>query len=156
ASGADRHGSRPVRVRHARHVGLGDRPRSLRAGATLDSVDVYELLSSELGGDRVLRDEAALESYGRDESELGPYPPDAAVLVESRAEIEIALRLASEHRIPVTPRGAGSGMTGGALPVRGGLVLSTERMRAIKEIDAESLVAVVEPGVITGEFQTQV
>ena len=55
------------------------------------------------------------------------------MLCESRAEIELVLRLAAEHGIPVTPRGAGSGMTGGALPVRGGIVLSTERMRRIIE-----------------------
>src|SRR6185295_4818435 len=60
------------------------------------------------------------------------------------------------HRIPVTPRGAGSGMTGGALPIRGGLVLSTERMQKIREIHREDLVAVVEPGVILGGFQDTV
>jgi len=78
------------------------------------------------------------------------------VLARSREEIAIALRLAAEHRIPVTPRGAGSGMTGGALPVRGGLVLSTEAMRAIKLIDPDDRIAVVEPGVINGDLQTAV
>jgi hypothetical protein len=97
-------------------------------------VDVYELLARELGPDRVLRDEVALETYSQDESRLGRFLPDAAVVARSREEIEIALRLAAEHGIPVTPRGAGSGMTGGALPVRGGLVLSTEAMRTIKLI----------------------
>ena len=91
--------------------------------------DVYELLTRELGRERVLRAPEALEDYARDESRLGVFPPDAAVLCESRAEIELVLRLAAEHRIPVTPRGAGSGMTGGALPMRGGIVLSTERMQ---------------------------
>ena len=86
----------------------------------------------------------------------GVFPPDAAVLCESRAEIELVLRLAAEHRIPVTPRGAGSGMTGGALPVRGGLVLSTERMRRIVDIDLDDRVAVVEPGVINGDLQAAV
>ena len=119
-------------------------------------MDVYELLARELGRDRVLRDEAALEAYATDESHLGRFPPDAAVLVRSREEIAIALRLAAEHRIPVTPRGAGSGMTGGALPVRGGLVLSTESMRAIKLIDPDDRIAVVEPGVINGDLQTAV
>ncbi|MES1206049.1 MAG: FAD-binding protein, partial [Pseudomonadota bacterium] len=116
-------------------------------------MDVYELLGRELGPDRVLRDEAALEAYSQDESRLGRFPPDAAVLARSRDEIEIVLRLAAEHRIPVTPRGAGSGMTGGALPVRGGLVLSTEGMRAIKLIDPDDRIAVVEPGVINGDLQ---
>jgi glycolate oxidase len=119
-------------------------------------VDVYELLSRELGRDRVLRDETALEAYGRDESQLGQFPPDAAVLARSREEIEIVLRLALEYGIPVTPRGAGSGMTGGALPVRGGLVLSTEAMRGINLIDPDDRIAVVEPGVINGDLQQAV
>jgi glycolate oxidase len=87
---------------------------------------------------------------------LGRYPAAAAVLAESRAEVELVLRLAREHRVPVTPRGAGTGMTGGALPVAGGLVLSTERMRAIREINPDDLVCVVEPGVVTGELQAAV
>ena len=119
-------------------------------------MDVYELMARELGAGRVLRDEAALEAYATDESRLGRFPPDAAVLVRSRQEIEVVLRLAAEHRIPVTPRGAGSGMTGGALPVRGGLVLSTEAMRAIKHIDPDDRIAIVEPGVINGDLQAAV
>ncbi|MBC8134031.1 MAG: FAD-binding protein [Deltaproteobacteria bacterium] len=116
-------------------------------------MDVYQLFERELGPDRVLRDEVALETYGRDESSLGPFPPDAAILARSREEIEIALRLAAEHGIPVTPRGAGSGMTGGALPVRGGLVLSTESMRGIRLIDPDDRIAIVEPGVINADLQ---
>jgi len=119
-------------------------------------VDVYELMARELGAGRVVRDEAGLEVYATDESRLGRFPPAAAVLARSREEIEIVLRLAAEHRIPVTPRGAGSGMTGGALPVRGGLVLSTEAMRSIKVIDPDDRIAVVEPGVINGELQAAV
>jgi glycolate oxidase len=116
-------------------------------------VDPYELLTRELGSARVLRTPEAIETYGRDESALGFYPPDAAVLCESRAEIELVLRLAAEHKIPVTPRGAGSGMTGGALPVRGGIVLSTERMRKILEVSVDDRIAVVEPGVINADLQ---
>ncbi len=89
-------------------------------------MDVYEGLIRELGADRVLRSAEAVAPYARDESGLGVYPPDAAVLCQSRAEVELVLRFAAAHQIPVTPRGAGSGMTGGALPIRGGIVLSTE------------------------------
>ena len=78
------------------------------------------------------------------------------MLCESRAEIALVLRLAAEHRFPVTPRGAGSGMTGGALPMRGGIVLSTERMRRILEISLDDRIAVVEPGVINGDLQAAV
>jgi glycolate oxidase len=120
------------------------------------AVDVAELLSRELGKDRVLRTPEALEPYGRDESGRGVFPPEAAVLCDSRAEIELVLRLAAEHKIPVTPRGTGTGMTGGALPVRGGLVLSTERMKKIVDISDDDRIAIVEPGVINGDLQAAV
>src|SRR6202142_921838 len=115
--------------------------------------DPYELLSRELGAGRVLRSAETLEPYAQDESRLGVFPPEAAVLCESRAEIEIVLRLAAEDRVPGAPRGAGSGMTGGALPVRGGLVLSTERMKRIVEVSLDDRIAVVEPGVINADLQ---
>jgi glycolate oxidase len=120
------------------------------------SVDVYDRLLRELGPDRVLRGAEALEPYGRDESGLGTFPPDAAVLCRSRDEVQLVLRWAAAHRIPVTPRGAGSGMTGGALPVRGGIVLSTEKMNRILSIDLDDRVAVVEPGVINADLQAAV
>ena len=119
-------------------------------------IDVAELLSRELGADRVLRTPEKLEAYARDESGRGVFPPDAAVLCDSRAEIELVLRLASEHKVPVTPRGTGTGMTGGALPVRGGLVLSTERMKRIIDISVDDRIAIVEPGVINADLQAAV
>ena len=118
------------------------------------SLDIGELLSKELGSSRVIRPgDDKLEDYGRDESGLGLYPPDCAVLCESRGEIETVLSVCAEHNVPVTPRGAGSGRVGGALPVRGGVVLSTERMQKVLEINGDDLIAVVEPGVITGTLQ---
>lgn len=119
-------------------------------------MNIYDRLTRELGDHRVIRDEDALDTYAKDESGLGAYPPDAAVLCTSTEEVQLVLRLAAEHKVPVTPRGAGTGKTGGALPVRGGIVLSTERMRAIKSIDAGDLTAVLEPGVITADLQTAV
>src|SRR3954454_23600345 len=118
--------------------------------------DVFELLASELGSHKIVRDEERLERFLVDESGLGRWPAEAAVLAESRADVEVVLRLAREHRVPVTPRGAGTGMTGGCLPARGGIVLSTERMTQIREIDTDDLVAVVEPGVVTLELQNAV
>jgi glycolate oxidase len=117
--------------------------------------DIFELLTRELGADRVLRDQR-IERFLVDESGLGRYPAEAAVLAGSRAEVELVLRLAREHRVPVTPRGAGTGMTGGALPVAGGIVLSTERMTRIKELDTEDLLCIVEPGVVTGDLAAAV
>lgn len=121
-------------------------------------VSITVLLERELGAAAIVGPgDERLEDYGRDESPLPEfYPPECAVLVENAAQASAVLRICLEQRVPVTPRGAGSGMVGGALPVRGGVVLSTERMQAIKEIDTSDLIAVVEPGVITGKFQEAV
>jgi glycolate oxidase len=119
-------------------------------------MDVYEALIRELGAERVLREGEALDPYSKDESGLGAFLPDAAVLCRSREEVELVLRFAAAHKIPVTPRGAGSGMTGGALPIRGGIVLSTEEMKRIISIDPDDRIAVVEPGVINADLQSAV
>ncbi|MGZ3425011.1 MAG: FAD-binding oxidoreductase, partial [Polyangia bacterium] len=119
-------------------------------------IDLFELLSKELGSHKIVRDEERLERFLVDESGLGRFPAEAAVLAESRADVELVLTLAREHRVPVTPRGAGTGMTGGCLPARGGIVLSTERMTKVREIDTDDLVAVVEPGVVTLDLQNAV
>lgn len=120
--------------------------------------DIGEILARELGAGRVIRPgDDRLADYARDESPqtmLPPVPvPDCAVLAESADEVAAVLRICAERRVPVTPRGAGSGMVGGALPVHGGVVLSTERMQRIVEIAEDDLVAVVEPGVVTGRLQ---
>ena len=107
-------------------------------------------------GSRALVLPEAMEPYGRDESDLGSYAPEAVALVESVEEAREVLRLAALDRIPVTPRGLGSGRTGGALPVSGGIVLSTERLKGIREIDDANLLAVVEPGLVTAELHAAV
>jgi len=84
------------------------------------------------------------------------YMPAAVAFPGSAAEICSIMELANQELFPVIPRGAGTGMTGGALPVEGGLVLVMSRLNRILEIDAENQVAVVEPGVITGQFQAAV
>ncbi len=82
--------------------------------------------------------------------------PSAVVRPASADEISRLLRLANRERFPVVPRGAGTGMSGGSVPVQAGVVLSLERMNRILEIDEEDLVAVVEPGVVTGDLQREV
>lgn len=84
------------------------------------------------------------------------HPPDAVALPRSAASVAMLLGFASKHRIPITPRGAGYGYVGGCVPVHGGIVLSLERMKRIKEISAKDFVAVVEPGVITQTLQDAV
>jgi glycolate oxidase len=101
----------------------------------------------------VFGDPAQLEAYGRDESGvLLSSLPDVVVKPTSTSAVSAILRLANRHRLPVTPRGAGSGLAGGAVPVLGGIVLSLEKMNRILEVDTVNLVAVVEPGVVTNDL----
>ncbi len=84
------------------------------------------------------------------------HKPDAVVLPRSTGSVSAVLRFANRHRIPVTPRGGGHGYVGGAVPVRGGIVLSLARMNRIKEINAADFVVVVQPGVNTEKLQQEV
>jgi len=83
------------------------------------------------------------------------FLPDAVVYPVTAEEVRQTVLLANLHRFPVVPRGAGTGFSGGSLPVRGGVVLSTERMDRIVSIDTENLYAVVEPGVVTGTLKEE-
>jgi glycolate oxidase len=120
--------------------------------------DIVGILERELGAEAIVGPgHERLDDYGRDESPLPEFfPPLCAVLVESTEQAAAVLRICLERKVPVTPRGAGSGMCGGALPIAGGIVLSTERMKRILEIDPGDLVAVVQPGVVTGVLQAEV
>ena len=89
-------------------------------------------LVEALGSGAVKTDADALADYGRDESDLGTTPADLVVLPRTTAEVSRVLRIAREHRVPFTPCGARSGKSGGSLPVTGGVVLSLERMNAIR------------------------
>ncbi len=102
-------------------------------------------------------DPEKLEPYSHDEVAEKQYAHFPEVVVKPRTAEEIAtiMRLANRERIPVTPRGAGSGLSGGAVPVKGGICLSVERMNQILEIDRDNLVVVVEPGIITNEINNQ-
>ncbi|MDH5672713.1 MAG: FAD-binding oxidoreductase [Myxococcales bacterium] len=101
----------------------------------------------------VLAGEAISEDYGHDETlGLTPQPPAVVLRPASSAEVSKILALAQAHRVPVTPRGSGTGLSGAAVPSPGGILLSTERMKRILEIDTENHVAVVEPGVTLGEL----
>lgn len=81
------------------------------------------------------------------------HPPDVVVFAESTADVSAVLKFASAHQIPVTTRGAGHGYVGGAVPVQGGIVLSTARMDRILGVHPEDGVAIVQPGVITKTLQ---
>ncbi len=117
------------------------------------TADQLGALRRLFGDGRVLSDDAARQRYGRDETEDLWFEPGAVFLPESAAEVAALLRYASAERLPVTPRGAGTGLSGGALPVRGGIVLSLEKMDRIRGLDERNLTAEAEAGVVTAELQ---
>ncbi|MER3427945.1 MAG: glycolate oxidase subunit GlcD [Pyrinomonas sp.] len=126
----------------------GTRERVLRS-ETLDR------LAQIVGPESVLTEEGEIAVYGKDA--LGEtHLPDAVVRPRTAQEVAAIVHLANELLIPLTVRGGGVGYTGGAVPIRGGIVLSTERMNSIKEINFDDLYAVVEPGVRTYELQQAV
>jgi glycolate oxidase len=111
---------------------------------------------SKLLGPGVVRTDAETLAMHATDKWFASRTPDAVVLASTRGDVEKTLRFANRHGIPVTPRGAGVGYVGGCVPSRGGIALSVARMNRIKEINFADGVAVVEPGVITGEFQAAV
>jgi len=95
---------------------------------------------------------ATLAKYAGDKW-FAAHPPDAVALPRSAKSVSTILQFAHQHKLPVTPRGAGHGYVGGCVPVQGGIALSTERMKKILEINARDFAAVVQPAVNTAEFQ---
>ena len=120
------------------------------------SFAAVELLQGIVGEGNVLVGQEALEPYTHDETVGFWASPEVVVKVTSAQQVSEVLKLAQQERIPVTPRGAGYGLSGGAVAVRGGVVLSTEKMNRILEIDHENLMVTVEPGVITGDIHRAV
>jgi glycolate oxidase len=106
------------------------------------------LLSRRLGPSRLLVEPDACEPFATDDSDTGSRVPDCVVLAESEDDVLATLAVARETGVPVTPRAAGTGRTGGATPVAGGIVLSMLGMNGIKHIDRRERVAVVQPGVV--------
>ncbi|MFZ7127392.1 MAG: FAD-binding oxidoreductase [Desulfobacterales bacterium] len=116
---------------------------------------IVDALRAICGADAVVDgDEKLLEKYSHDEVPEKKYArrPEVIVMPKDADEVAGILKLANRERIPVTPRAAGSGLSGGAVPVFGGILLSVERMNRIIEIDPRNLMAVVEPGVVTRQI----
>ena len=120
--------------------------------------DVLARMRNIVGEQFVITDEEKMEQYSHDEIAEVEYAhmPDAVVKPRTAQEIAEIMKLANEKRIPVTPRGAGSGLSGGAVPLYGGIVLSVERMNLILEIDEKNMMVVVEPGVVTNEINNRI
>jgi glycolate oxidase len=119
------------------------------------TAEIVQHLVDLLGERHVIAgDPEKLEPFSHDEIAETSYGhlPEVVVRPGDAAEIAAIMKLANEERIPVTPRGAGSGLSGGAVPVHGGIVLLSDRLNRILEIDAENLMVVAEPGVVTNEI----
>jgi glycolate oxidase len=117
--------------------------------------DLLAGLESIVGRAHTRIDAESRLAYGTDALKRGKAA-DVAVLPADTAEVAAIVRLCAEHRVPMVPRGAGTGYSGGAVPTQGGVVISLERLNRILEIDQANLVAVVEPCVITGDLQDAV
>jgi len=116
---------------------------------------ILQLLRAVVGKENVYTDKSDKITHSYDATQKS-YLPDVVVYAESAGQVSEIVKLANSHLIPILARGAGSGFTGGSLPVQGGIVLVLTKMDRILSIDADNLIAVVEPGVVTSELQRAV
>jgi glycolate oxidase len=116
---------------------------------------VLAKLESIVGASFVKVDDDARHAYGTDALKRG-HPADAVVIPGTTTEVAAIAAFCHAARVPLTPRGAGTGYTGGAVPLRGGLIISLERFDRILAIDEENLLAIVQPHVMTGALQEAV
>lgn len=120
------------------------------------AVGFLEALRAAVAGDHVHVDEEHRLAYGHDETEDLSHPPEVVVRPRTTEEVAAVMRLCSKHQVPVTPIGARTGLSGGALSVHGGVGLALDRMNTIVDIDERNLQVTVEPGVITQVLQEAV
>ena len=118
---------------------------------TIEQSDIQSL-QSYLSTDRVSTDSVDVMTYSYDASQK-QYPPQAVVWVESTDEVSNVLKYANENKIPVYARGGGTGLTGGALPVHGGIALATSKMDKLLKIDAENNYIEAEVGIVLGDLK---
>ena len=117
---------------------------------------IVAALNQIVGEGNVLIGSEKMEPYTHDEVVGLHADPEVVVKAASAEQVSEILKLAQRERVPVTPRGLGTGLSGGAVPVCGGIVLSLEKMNRILEIDQENLMVTVEPGVFTGDLHRTV
>ena len=120
------------------------------------SAEIINEFRNMVGENHVLYDDETLDRYAHDETENLYYLPDVVIKPRTAEEISAIMKLCNVKKIPVTPRGAGTGLSGGALPHLGGVVIAMERFNSILEIDERNLQVTTEPGVITEILQTAV
>ncbi|MCX8013793.1 MAG: FAD-binding oxidoreductase, partial [Rectinema sp.] len=119
---------------------------------------ILEELAAIVGPRNYSIDPAKLEACSHDETSRDEYAhmPDVVVTPERTEHVAGVVQLANRYHIPITPRGAGSGLSGGAIPVYGGIVLSLEKMNKVREIDYDNLTMTVEAGIVTNEINNLV
>jgi len=122
---------------------------------TVDAA-IVEALGRIVGEENVLVNPEAIEPYSHDEVVGLRAVPEAVVKATETQQVAEIFKLAQRECVPVTPRGGGMGLSGGAVPMCGGIVLSLEKMNRILEIDHRNLMVTVEPGVITGDIHRAV
>jgi len=113
---------------------------------------IIKKLEEIVGGNWVLTAKEDLATYSYDGTTTWSHSPDVVVLPSTTEQISEILKLANEYRIPVTPRGSGTNISGGSVPVCGGIVLCTTRMNRVLDINKTNLTAMVEPGVVLQDF----
>jgi glycolate oxidase len=119
------------------------------------SPELLDLFRDIVAAEHVRTDPESLQRYGVDALQIG-HPADLVLLPANTSEIAAIARICNQHCVPLVVRGAGTGYTGGAVPVQGGVVLSMERLNRILDIDDENLLAVVQPNVVTRDLQDAV
>jgi glycolate oxidase len=135
----------------------------LQEGKVMDQKAMYQPVTREIAAELqavvgeknlIFGDAELLRNYSHDEVAGPEYArlPEVVVRPASAREISEVMKIANRYRVPVTPRGGGTGLSCGAVPLYGGIVLALERMNRILEIDRENMMAVVEPGVVTSEI----
>ncbi|MEI2750711.1 MAG: FAD-binding protein [Ferruginibacter sp.] len=126
------------------------------AGTSIQYNDHLVAFRNIVGDEYVFIDEENRNNYAHDETENLHFLPDIVIKPVTAEEISQVMKICNAHKIPVTPRGAGTGLSGGALPHKGGVLISFERMNRIIEIDERNLQVTTEPGVITEVLQNAV
>ena len=119
--------------------------------------ELFGELEAIVGKSNLLTDLERMENYSHDETSKEEYAhsPEVVITPTSADQIAAVMKLATRERIPVTPRGAGSGLSGGAIPLFGGIVLSVEKMNKVLEIDEANLTVTAEAGIVTNELNEQ-
>src|SRR6187200_2776671 len=126
---------------------------NVKSGLTAEIINEFKAI---VGENFVLYDDEALNHYAHDETENLHFLPDVVIKPRTTQEVSAVMKICNSKKIPVTPRGAGTGLSGGALPHLGGVVLAMERMNSILDIDERNLQVTTEPGVITEVLQMTV